>query len=360
MTALTTPQANVPLAPLSTLGVGGSADWFWTVSEPEDVARAARWCDSRGLPLLVLAGGSNLVIADAGFPGLVLKMAIRGHSHERRATDTWIRAGAGEPWDAIVADAVGRELAGMECLSGIPGSVGGTPIQNVGAYGQEVADTIVSVEVFDRRARASSTLTAAECGFSYRMSRFKQEPDRFIVCAVTFCVRPGNASASYPDIQAWLREHGEATPALADVRAAVLAVRRRKGMVVDADDPDSRSVGSFFMNPVVTRTVHDEVSALAGATAPGYAMADGSVKLPAAWLIEHAGFRKGFGDGPVGISSKHPLALVNRGGATTADVLRLAVTIKRQVKDRFGVGLRPEPVFAGFDHDPHLDFLQHE
>lgn len=352
------PQSDVALAPLSTLGVGGRASWFQIARRPSDVAAAHAWAQERGVPLFPLGGGSNLVIADSGIHGLVLRIAIEGRSFLESGGDTIVRAGAGESWDLIVADSVERGLAGLECLSGIPGSVGGTPIQNVGAYGQEVADTVDTVEVFDRHAGSMRSFSAGECGFSYRMSRFKREaPERYVITAVSFRLRPGRPSARYPDVARRLAEAGIGEPTVADVREVVLAIRRGKGMVVDANDPDSRSVGSFFMNPVVPTARHEEISARAGSAAPGFPAADG-VKIPAAWLIERSGLSRGFVDGTVGISTKHPLALVNRGGATAADVIRLAATIKKRVLERFGVALRTEPVFVGFEHDDAVAFLQ--
>jgi UDP-N-acetylmuramate dehydrogenase len=246
----------------------------------------------------------------------------------------------------------------MECLSGIPGTVGGTPIQNVGAYGQEVADRIEHVTVFDRDERTLRSLSASECEFSYRSSRFKtRDAGRFIVCDVTFRLRRGPATTTYPDIIRYLKNSGTAVADVSSVREAVLAVRRSKGMVLDDRDPDSRSVGSFFMNPVVTEADQERVTNVAGAPPPSFPIGDGRVKIPAAWLIERAGFRKGFVDGAVGISTKHPLALVNRGGATAADVLRLASLVKRGVGERFDVWLRPEPVFAGFRANQVVEFL---
>ena len=352
------PEANVVLAPFSTLGVGGRAAWFQTATRPADVVAAQAWTVERGIPLFVLGGGSNLVIADAGIHALVLRMSLSGRVFTAASSDTLVRAAAGESWDDIVAGAVARGLAGLECLSGIPGSAGGTPIQNVGAYGQEVADTIDEVEVFDRRSGSMRSLAAQECRFSYRMSRFKRdEPGRFVICAVTFRLRPGRPSATYPDVVRHLADAGIGQPTVMDVRRAVLSIRRGKGMVVDPADPDSRSVGSFFMNPVVSASQCDEISRQAGMSAPAFPVHDG-VKVPAAWLIEHAGFHRGFADGAVGTSSKHPLALVNRGGATAADVIRLATTIKKRVRDRFGVVLRPEPAFVGFEHDEAVAFLQ--
>jgi len=340
-----------PLAPWSTLGVGGRAAWFGRATTAGDVARAHQWAADRKAPLFVLGGGSNLVIADEGIDGLVLQMGARGVELVADGAATLVQARAGEPWDEVVAATVARGLAGLECLSGIPGSVGGTPIQNVGAYGQEVSNTLEAVAVFDRQTGRPAVLSAAECRFGYRMSRFKRDDaNRFIVCDVTFRLRPGPPTVTYPDVVAHLERAGVASPDVAAVREAVLAIRRRKGMVLDAADPDTRSVGSFFMNPVVSARDHARLTSAAG-PAPSFALPGGDVKVPAAWLIEHAGFPRGFASGPVGLSSKHPLAIVNRGGASARDVLALAVRIKQQVADTFGVRLRPEPVFAGFDGD---------
>lgn len=355
-------RANVPLAPLSTIGVGGPARWLTRAENVQDVAGAHQWCCERNVPLFVLAGGSNVIIADEGVDGLVLQMAVGGTAFTTRGDTTLLTVGAGEPWDDVVAAAVSRGLAGFECLSGIPGSVGGTPIQNVGAYGQEVAQTIDQIAVFDRCAGEMRALRAAECAFGYRTSRFKQhDAGRFIVCEVTFRLHGGAPTVAYPDVVAYLERNAIASPGLADVRHAVLAIRRGKGMVIDASDPDTRSVGSFFMNPVVTADVHARLAAsLPDQRVPGFVLADGDVKVPAAWLIERSGVARGYAKGPVGVSSKHPLALVNRGGATARDVLALAVEIKRRVANRFGIWLRPEPVFVGFGkEDPDVAYLLH-
>jgi UDP-N-acetylmuramate dehydrogenase len=288
----------------------------------------------------------------------VLQIAIHGVSITQKSGDTIVKAGAGEEWDALVEAVVARGLAGVECLSGIPGTVGGTPIQNVGAYGQEVANTIERVTVYDRDADEIRSMSAAECGFAYRMSRFKaDEAERFVVCDVTFRLRPGAPTTTYADVAAQLRRAEVSHPSVSMVREAVLSIRRSKGMVVDAADPDSRSVGSFFMNPIVTAADAERVASVAGDQPQCFAMADGRVKIPAAWLIERSGFRKGYIDGAVGISTKHTLALVNRGGATATDVLRLATLVKRGVGERFGVWLRPEPVFVGFADHPGVKFL---
>ena len=348
-----------PLASLTTLGIGGAGRWLLHATSSDEVDRAHRWSAGAGTALFVLGGGSNLVIADEGFDGLIVHIDIRERTFSTAGNDTLVTAGAGEPWDALVADCVGRGLAGLECLSGIPGTVGGTPIQNVGAYGQDVSGSIDQVMAYDRQSNAVVHLSGDDCGFAYRTSRFKgTDSGRFIICSVTYRLRPGQPTASYPDIVDYLSRAGVLSPDVADVRNAVLAVRRRKGMVIDAADPDTRSVGSFFMNPLVNPGDRDRVAAVAGVQPPAFQADPGRLKLPAAWLIEHAGFRRGDADGPVGISTKHTLALINRGGATARDVLRFASRIKRGVLERFGISLRPEPVFVGFGRDHDLDFLQ--
>jgi UDP-N-acetylmuramate dehydrogenase len=348
-----------PLAALTTLGVGGDARWLLHATSADEVIRAHRWCESAAVPLFVMGGGSNLVIADEGFDGLVVRVDVRGRIFATEGTDTRVTAGAGEPWDAVVSDCVERGLAGLECLSGIPGTVGGTPVQNVGAYGQDVAGSIDRLTAYDRETRAVILLTVGDCGFAYRTSRFKEaDTGRFVILDVTYCLRPGPPTSSYPDIAEYLSRASVSTPDVADVRKAVLATRRRKGMVIDQNDPNTRSVGSFFMNPVVRQADHDRVAAVTGVQPPAFAAGSGLLKLPAAWLIEHAGFHRGDHDGSVGISTKHTLALINRGGATARDVLRFATRMKRGVLDRFGISLRPEPVFVGFDRDHDLDFLK--
>lgn len=352
------PDARVPLAPMTTLGIGGCAQWFFRARAPEDVARAHRWCEERRVPLFVVGGGSNLVVADRGIDGLVVHMAIREVHVSVRGDETMIRAGAGEAWDPVVEMAVSRGLAGLECLSGIPGTVGGTPIQNVGAYGQEVSRAIADVTAFDRRSGALAVLTPDECGFGYRTSRFKHsDAGRFVVCGVTLHLRPGPPTIAYPDLVDELQRRAIAAPTLAEVRLAILSIRRRKGMVVDEADRDTRSVGSFFTNPVVSKDTYARLASEPPGTVRGFPQPDGRVKVPAAWLIERAGFRCGYQSGAVGLSSKHPLALVNRGGATARDVLQLAARIKREVTDRFGIWLVPEPVFVGFDGDADVCYL---
>lgn len=352
-------RTDVPLAGLSSLRVGGPARCFAYASSLEDVSSAYDWCKARGEALTVVGGGTNVVVADEGLDGLVLAVAIRGTTFELDGEDLVVNAGAGEPWDAVVGGVVERGFGGLECLSGIPGLTGGTPIQNVGAYGQEVAGVIDRVTVFDWTTGAVRDLAARECGFAYRSSRFKHaDAGRFIVCHVSFRLHRSDANVTYPDISAELQRVGRGRADVADVRAAVLAVRKRKGMVLDGADPDTRSVGSFFTNPVVSEADADRISVAAGAAVPTYPQTAGGVRIPAAWLIEQSGWKKGNRDGRAGISTKHTLALVNRGGATAADVVRLAGRIARSVHERFGVRLRAEPVFMGFAGDRDVAYLQ--
>jgi UDP-N-acetylmuramate dehydrogenase len=300
-------------------------------------------------PVLVLAGGSNVVISDEGFDGLVVRVLTRGVERTQLGDGrTRLRVAAGEPWEDLVALTVAEDLAGIESLAGIPGSTGATPIQNVGAYGQEVSQTISGVRVYDRRTGRVEELPAAECGFAYRASRFKHR-DRWIVLTVDFDLHetPLGQPIAYAELARALDVPlGERAP-LAEQREAVLGLRRGKGMVVDPGDPDSVSAGSFFTNPILTGKAFDELAARAGERPPAWPEPDGSVKTSAAWLIGRAGFERGYGSGRAGISSKHTLALVNRGGATTAELVELAREIAAGVRDAFGVQLRPEPVFVG-------------
>ena len=346
---------GVPLAPLTTLAVGGPAKWYTRAETPEDVVRAHAWAAERGVPVFVLGGGSNIVVADDGVAGLALHVAIRGVQFQAGGDEAVIEAGAGEPWDVLVEQVVSAGYAGLETLSGIPGLVGGTPIQNVGAYGQEVAGSIERVDVFDSGSGGVTALSSAQCGFAYRTSRFKHEDaGRFTICGVVFRVRRGAPTVTYPDVMSWVERNALRQPTVADVRRGVLEIRRAKGMVVDSLDPDTRSVGSFFMNPILPAASAAELGS------PAFALPDGLAKVPAAWLIERTGFHKGFAAGAAGISSKHPLALVNRGGAASSDIVDLACRIKRAVFERFGVALRPEPVFVGFGDDPRIHFLQRD
>ena len=335
------------LAEHTTLRLGGPArSWVRATTEAE-LVDAVRRADEAGEPVLVLAGGSNLLVADEGFPGTVVEVATTGIAPD--VTDDQATCGgavvtvaAGESWDAFVATAVEHGWVGVEALSGIPGSVGATPIQNVGAYGQEVSQTIASVRVWDRTLRGFRTFAAAECGFGYRTSRFKADPTRHVVVEVTFQLRQGTLGApvTYAELATSLGVEPGARAPMDDVRRAVLDLRAGKGMVLDPADHDTWSAGSFFTNPVVTPDRVPE-------GAPAWPQPDGSVKTSAAWLIEHAGFTQGYGEGPARVSSKHTLALTNRGRATTADLLALAREIRDGVEARFAIRLVNEPVLVG-------------
>ncbi len=317
---------------------------------------ALRWAAERELPVAILGAGSNLVVSDAGFDGLVVQMKLRGIAISLRGAVASVEAAAGEPWDALVELAVARELAGIECLSGIPGLVGATPIQNVGAYGQEVAETIAAVRVLDRRTLQILTLEPAGCGFAYRDSAFKRDPERFVVLSVRFELRSGGEPAlRYAELRAAVQaRHPE--PTLQQVRQAVLALRRAKSMLLDPADENGRSAGSFFTNPVVSaeaaerlaRQALEEGLIAAAEELPRYAAGEGRVKLAAAWLIERAGLRKGERRGAVGLSSRHALALVHHGGGSSAELIAFAREIRDRVRARFGVELSPEPVLLGF------------
>jgi UDP-N-acetylmuramate dehydrogenase len=349
-------RENVPLAPLTTLQIGGPARHFVEARGEEAVIAGLSFAEQRGLPVFILGGGSNVVVADEGFPGLVIRIAVAGIS-ECAGADSLrlarLTAGAGEDWDGVIRRAVECGLAGIECLSGIPGTAGGTPVQNVGAYGQEVAETIRSVRAWDRVAHGLVELSNADCGFSYRQSAFNTTArDRYVVLAVTFELARGAPPAlKYAD----LRDHfagRPGSPTLLEVREAVRALRARKAMLLQPGDPDCRSAGSFFKNPVVSQRQYEQIVARAGGPIPHYPVGEsGAVKVAAAWLIEQAGFHKGFARGPVGISTRHALALVNRGGASAGQLVALAREIRARVSGRFGIDLVPEPQFIGF-HDP--------
>lgn len=345
-------RENVPLAPYTTLGIGGCARWFVTATTEAEVALAVRFARERSLPLFVLGGGSNLLVSDVGFTGLVLHIALQG-VQVRKETPNGTRpvtAAAGENWDRFVQFTVERNLQGMECLAGIPGTVGGTPVQNVGAYGQEVARTFESARCFDTQTSAFVDLRRPEIGFGYRTSLLNSsERGRYIVTAVTFALTPGGApTLSYADLRRMFPEG--ATPTLAEVADAVRHIRRGKGMVVDPEDPDSRSAGSFFRNPIVPAAMLEGIGAAASLPkdqVPHWPAGEDCVKLPAAWLLERAGFVRGMVLGRSGISSKHTLALINRGGATERDIAALRDQIVNAVRERFGIVLEQEPVAVG-------------
>jgi UDP-N-acetylmuramate dehydrogenase len=341
-----TVRERVALAPYTTLGVGGPARWLVEADDERGVRDAVRWARERDAGLHVLGGGSNVVVPDAGVEGLVLRVALRGVDARERDGTVEVTAAAGEPWDDFVRLTVARGWAGLECLSGIPGLVGATPLQNVGAYGQEVSDTVVAVRVLDTRADAVVTLDPAACGFAYRDSAFKsREPGRYVVLAVTYRLRPGGAPAlRYADVERDLARRGVTSPTLADVRASVLDIRRTKSMVIEPGDPNRRSCGSFFTNPIVTAADAARVVERAGdAAMPRWPQPDGRVKLSAAWLIERAGFRRGQREGAVGLSTAHALAIVAHDGARAGAVLAFARRVHDAVRARFGVTLTIEP-----------------
>jgi len=346
---------NEPLAGHTTLGLGGPARFFAVARSVDQIREALLFAREKGVRAHILGGGSNIIVPDNGFDGLVLKMGLLGIASKRDGEKVEMTVAAGEQWDPLVHHCIDHHLAGIECLSGIPGLVGATPIQNVGAYGQEVKETIVSLSAIDRHTLETIRFTNADCGFAYRQSRFKSDDaGRFIITDVTFrLTHNGRPVIKYPELKRQLESStnldtlGKGRPVLEAVRSGVLALRKRKSMVVDPSDPHSRSVGSFFMNPILS---HDEFDRLQGRwsstgdtdVVPSFPAGDG-VKIPAAWLIEHAGFSRGDRRGGVGISMNHSLALVNYGG-TTQELLALANSIQEAVRMRFGITLQREPV----------------
>jgi UDP-N-acetylmuramate dehydrogenase len=347
---------NTPLAPFTTFGIGGPARWFVEATNEEEIAEAAAWAQEHGAPLFVLGGGSNLLVSEAGFNGLVLRVGLKGidaTSAMDQPEQTIYRVSAGEDWDHCVQRTIEDECAGLECLVGIPGTVGGTPVQNVGAYGQEVASVIECVRTYDLAERAFVEFSAAECGFSYRRSRFNSaDRGRFIVTRVDYRLTPdGVPTLRYADLQRAFPESSQ--PTLAEVAAVVRRIRRTKGMLMAEGDPDCRSAGSFFKNPVVTEAELKRIAAGGEKAPPRFPAGTGAenagrVKVPAAWLIEQSGFAKGYRLGAAGVSTRHTLALTNRGGATATEVLALARQIVDAVEARFGIRLEMEPVMVGF------------
>jgi UDP-N-acetylmuramate dehydrogenase len=347
-------QEKVSLAPLTTLKIGGEARFFARAENEEQILAGLEFARQQALPVFILGGGSNVLISDAGFDGLVLQMALAGISFEENR----VTAAGGEQWDDLVRVCVEKDLAGVECLSGIPGFVGATPIQNVGAYGQDVSETITAVRVYDREAGAFETMSNADCGFSYRSSIFNsRQKGRYIVTAVTYDLVPaGKPSIRYADLKKYFEGRDE-TPSLSEIRRAVIEIRAKKSMVISPDDPNSRSAGSFFKNPLVSLEKFDEIQETAktrgliaeGQNVPFFAAGEGEVKIPAAWLIEKSGFQKGYVLGNAGLSENHTLAIINRGNAKAGEVVGLMNAIQAAVGENFGVELKPEPVFIGFD-----------
>lgn len=334
------------------MGVGGPARFFVEAADEATVVDALAWARQRGLTCRVLGGGSNLLVGDEGVEGLVIRIALRGVSTQDGPDGVTVMAAAGEPWDDLVSQTVARGWAGFECLSGVPGLVGATPIQNVGAYGQEISETLTSVRAVDTQSGRVRTLANRDCRFTYRDSLFKSlEPERWVVLAVEYRLRPGGApTVRYTELERNLAARGIARPSVAEVRECVVAIRRSKSMVIEAGDENRRSCGSFFTNPMVAPADAARVEAITGDPAmPRWAQPDGRLKLAAAWLIERAGFARGFRDGPVGLSTRHTLAVVAHEGARARDVLAFARRIQAGVQARFGVRLTPEPIFWGVE-----------
>lgn len=341
------PPLRLVLAELTTLGVGGPAGAFVEVERVDDLVEALSRAATAGEPVLVLGGGSNVVVSDDGFPGVVLRIDIRGVQMQDDGDGAvTVTAGAGEDWSALVERCVSEGLAGIECLSGIPGRVGATPVQNVGAYGQEVAETVTRIDVWDRAEQRTSVLWPADMHFGYRDSYFKRS-SRFVVTGVSFKLRRSQLSGPvrYAELARRLGIGEGERATLHEVAQAVMELRRAKGMVLDSRDPDTRSAGSFFTNPVLSVDAWEALRAVAPAV-PGFA-AEGGIKVPAAWLVEQAGFRRGYRKGGAAISSKHTLALTVRDGGTASDLLSLAREVHDGVRARFGVNLVPEPVLVG-------------
>jgi len=342
---------NVAIAPLTTMQVGGPSRYFAEARTAAETVEAVQFARAKRLPLLVLGGGSNLIVSDQGWPGLTLKLSISGIKERREKSKVFFQVGAGEEWDGFVAHAVARNCAGIECLSGIPGSVGGTPVQNVGAYGQEVSETIESVLTFDLRHPQICELSNRDCGFGYRSSIFNtSERERFIILEVTYALTPGGSPhVEYADLKNYFAGRSD-PPTLGETRDAVLKIRAGKGMLIIPGNPDCRSAGSFFKNPVLTPEQYIDLSARAahrGLQIPSYPQLAAQHIVSAAWLVEHSGFHKGYIAGKAGISSKHALAIVNLGGATAAEILALKTDIQARVRQDWGIDLRPEPVFLG-------------
>ncbi len=354
------PRVDVPLAERITLDVGGNAEHFVEATTVDELRDGLNWARERDLPVTILGGGSNVVVADEGVPGLVIAVANRGIALEPLHDKVLLKVAGGEPWDDVVAAAVAENLAGIECLSGIPGTAGATPVQNVGAYGQEVASVIREVRVLHRETLEERVLSPEDCGFGYRSSVFRQPDNPFIVCDVVFTLKSAGApTLSYSQLAE--RFPGAKRPSLGEVRAAVLDLRRGKSMFLDDEDPNHRSAGSFFVNPVVDGDGVESVTAAARSLGvlgladfpPAHEVEEDRYKLSAAWLVEHAGFPRGAIRGRVGLSSNHALALINRGGGTAGELVDFAIEIRRGVRSHLSIDLTPEPVFLGFERrDP--------
>lgn len=349
-------QENIPLAPYTTFKIGGDARFFVKAETEKEIIEALKLADERNLEVFILGGGSNVLIADEGFDGLVIQIAAKGVSISKGKNGTFfVTAQAGVDWDEFVGYCVEKNLAGIECLSGIPGLVGGTPIQNVGAYGQEVSETIVNVRVFDRKIKKNLELTNAECEFEYRKSIFNtKRKNRFVVLAVTYALKEnGKPKIIYKDL---LGRFENSHPTLKKVRQEVCKIRAEKAMLVRQGGLDSQSAGSFFKNPIITKNKFQEIEKIVrklnhideNEEIPNFKIDNNLVKILAAWLIEKSGFQKGYTKGNAGLSTKHTLALTNRGNASAKDLINLKNEIQKKIKKNFGIDLIPEPNFIGF------------
>ncbi len=340
---------NFPLAELTTFKIGGKARFFARATNENEVIKSLEFAEQNNLKVFILGGGSNILIADEGFDGLVLQIALKGIATFAEKDGTiYVTAQAGEDWDEFVEFCVDKNLAGIECLSGIPGFVGGTPVQNVGAYGQEVSETIVSVRVFDRKTKTIKDLTNSDCGFSYRTSIFNStDKNRYIVLALTYALKSGGEpTIVYTDLKKYFADK---KPTLKETRKAVCEIRALKVMLVRQGGADAQSAGSFFKNPIVSTNEFTKISKTAE-NMPFYKVDEQNVKIPAAWLIEKSGFQKGYTKGNAGLSTKHTLALTNRGNANAKEILDLMSEIQERVKERFDIILKPEPIFVGFSN----------
>lgn len=350
-------QNNVSLSPLTTFKLGGNARFFVKAESDKEIIEAINFTDENKFEIFILGGGSNVLIADDGFDGLVIQIANKGITIKKGTDGKYlVKAMAGEDWDEFVGFCVGKNLAGLECLSGIPGLVGGTPIQNVGAYGQEVSETISNVRVYDRKSKEILELSNRECKFEYRKSIFNtKHKNRFVVLDVTYILeKNGTPKITYKDL---LNQFGENQPTLQEIRETVCRVRAEKGMLVRQGGSDSQSAGSFFKNPIVSTETFSEIEKAVrelkliseNEKVPNYEVGNNLVKIPAAWLIEKAGFNKGYKLGNAGLSARHTLALTNRGNATALELIKLKEEIQQKIKEKFGIDLIPEPNFIGFD-----------
>ena len=347
-------KENVELKNLTTLNIGGTARFFVSAETVEDVIETVGFAEQNGLEIFILGGGSNVLISDHGFDGVVLQVNLKGIEIEKETGENVIiTVGAGEDWDEFTAFCVGKNFAGIECLSGIPGLVGGTPIQNVGAYGQEVSETVVAVKVFDRKSKETLTLNNAECKFSYRSSLFNTtEKNRFIILSVTYkLTKNGQPKIVYKDL---IEFFNGKNPDLSDTREAVCRIRAEKVMLVRQGGLDAQSAGSFFKNPIIGnerfQNLIEKLNSNGRENVPNFKIDEKNVKIPAAWLIEKSGFEKGFQKGNAGLSTKHTLALTNRGNATAKEIIELKNEIQKTVKEKFGIELETEPVFVGFEN----------